>query len=84
MIVANQHFLPRIRIPVLMVNGRRDAVFPYATSQEPLFELLGTPREHKHRLIIAEAEHGGWLNHEKPWETYLDFLHRYTDLPLDR
>jgi len=44
-------FATRITVPVLMVNGRDDTYFDYETSQKPLFELLGTPTEHKfHKL----------------------------------
>ncbi len=43
--------MPRIKIPVLMLNGEYDANFPRVESQEPMFQLLGTPAEHKrHRL----------------------------------
>jgi formylglycine-generating enzyme required for sulfatase activity/dienelactone hydrolase len=41
---------PRIKTPVLMINGKEDSVFPYETSQRPMFELLGTAdadKEHK-------------------------------------
>ncbi len=41
---------PRVKTPVLMVNGKEDFVFPYETSQRPMFELLGTAdvdKEHK-------------------------------------
>jgi serine/threonine protein kinase/formylglycine-generating enzyme required for sulfatase activity/dienelactone hydrolase len=42
---------PRVRTPVLMVNGKEDSVFPYETSQRPMYELLGTDDEHKqHKL----------------------------------
>ena len=37
------NFAPRVRVPVLMLNGRYDFLNPTATSQEPLFNLLGTP-----------------------------------------
>jgi hypothetical protein len=30
-----------------MLNGRYDHYYPVETSQRPLFELLGTPPEHK-------------------------------------
>jgi hypothetical protein len=34
-----------------MVNGKEDFFFPVKTSQIPMFELLGTPDEHKeHKL----------------------------------
>jgi eukaryotic-like serine/threonine-protein kinase len=50
------NFLPRVGVPVLMLNGRYDDGFPYETSQRPMFEMLGTPREHK-RLILFEDGH---------------------------
>jgi hypothetical protein len=30
-----------------MLNGELDFFFPVETSQKPMFELLGTPPEHK-------------------------------------
>jgi dienelactone hydrolase len=45
------HFVSRVRIPVLMLNGRYDSFFPYETAQIPMFKLLGTPEEHKRHLI---------------------------------
>ena len=39
-----------------MLNGRFDFFFPTATSQEPMFNLLGTPAEHKRR-IVYESSH---------------------------
>jgi dienelactone hydrolase len=66
------HFLPHIRVPVLMVNGRFDPLFPVDTSQAQMFELLGTPLEDK-RLVVLDAGHvmpradllrasSGWLD----------------------
>ena len=51
------NFLPRITAPVLMVNGRYDHVFPYETSQLPMFNLLGTSPEEKKHLVL-ESGHG--------------------------
>ena len=45
------NFAPRVRIPVLMLNGRFDFFFPTDSSQEPMFKLLGTPDDHKNRLL---------------------------------
>lgn len=50
------HFLPRVRSPVLMLNGKYDFFFPYETSQRPFFELLGTPQADK-RMIVYEGGH---------------------------
>lgn len=50
------NFLPRIKIPVLMLNGKLDAFFPLETSQVPMFQLLGTPPEQK-RHLVYDAGH---------------------------
>ena len=50
------HFLPRIKTPVLMLNGKYDFFFPYETSQRPFFEMLGTGKEDK-RIIAYERGH---------------------------
>ena len=51
------NFAPRVRVPVLMLNGRFDFFGPTAISQEPMFKLLGTPAEHKRR-VVYESSHG--------------------------
>jgi eukaryotic-like serine/threonine-protein kinase len=50
-------FAPRVTIPVLMVNGRHDRVFPLETSQKPMFRFLGTPDQQK-KHIVYDAGHG--------------------------
>ncbi len=50
------NFLPRIKTPVLMLNGKYDFFFPYETSQLPFFTLLGTPKEHK-EIFVYEGGH---------------------------
>ncbi len=37
------NYLPRVTLPVLMLNGRYDFYFPVETSQRSYFERLGTP-----------------------------------------
>lgn len=49
--VDQLNFAPRVKVPVLMLNGRFDFIFPTAYSQEPMFRLLGTPLEHKRRVV---------------------------------
>ena len=66
------NFAPRVRVPVLMVNGEHDIVFPLETAQKPLFDLLGTAPAHKkhhttpasHRVPRNELikETLGWLD----------------------
>jgi eukaryotic-like serine/threonine-protein kinase len=41
------NFAPRVRVPVLMLNGRYDFDTPSATLQQPMFRLLGTPERDK-------------------------------------
>jgi dienelactone hydrolase len=45
---ANEiNYVTRVKIPTLMLNGRYDSFFPVETAQKPMFDLLGTPSEHK-------------------------------------
>jgi dienelactone hydrolase len=46
----------RTRIPVLMLNGRYDFVFPFETHQLPYYEMLGTPEANK-RHVVYDAGH---------------------------
>ena len=50
------NFVTRVRIPVLMLNGRYDHFFPVESSQLPLFRLLGTPAKDK-KHVIYETGH---------------------------
>jgi len=51
------NFLPRIKMPVLMLGGRYDFVYPVETSQVPLFRLLGTSTEHKKYVLYEGSGH---------------------------
>jgi serine/threonine protein kinase/formylglycine-generating enzyme required for sulfatase activity/dienelactone hydrolase len=72
--VDELHYLQRVRIPVLMLNGKYDFFFPYETSQVPYFELLGTKPEEK-KLVVHEAGHS-FPRTERARET-LEWLDRY-------
>jgi dienelactone hydrolase len=50
------NYVSRIKIPVLMLNGKYDMRFPFEASVKPFFNLLGTPDKDK-RLIIYETDH---------------------------
>src|SRR5262249_52671384 len=54
--VAPTNFIGRVHIPVLILHGRYDAVFPFEASLQPFFDLLGTPTEQK-RFIIYDSGH---------------------------
>ena len=45
------NFAPRVRTPVLMLNGRDDFTFPIETAQVPMFKLLGTPEADKRHTL---------------------------------
>jgi eukaryotic-like serine/threonine-protein kinase len=45
-------FAPRLKVPVLMVNGRQDFVFSVDQSQNPLFRMLGTPQADKQHAVF--------------------------------
>jgi dienelactone hydrolase len=51
------NYVTRIGVPVLMLSGLYDPVFPLETSARPMFDLLGTPAQHK-RQVIWETGHG--------------------------
>ena len=72
--VDGLNFAPRVRAPVLMINGRYDFGAPFETNQLPLFRLLGSPAKDKKHVVFDSG-------HVPPWpdvvrET-LDWLDRY-------
>ena len=46
------NFLPRVRVPILLVNGDEDFIFPVQTMQLPFMAHLGTPEAHKDHQIL--------------------------------
>jgi len=68
------YFLPHVHVPVLMLSGRYDFYFNVETSQNPMFDLLGTPPEHK-RHVIAEGSH--YVPRPVLIRETLDWLDRY-------
>lgn len=49
------HFVPHVRLPVLMINGRDDPIIPHEALQVPFYNDLGSEVE-KH--LIFEGGHG--------------------------
>jgi cephalosporin-C deacetylase-like acetyl esterase len=70
------NFIPRVRIPVLMLNGRYDYLFPYETSQIPMFEAFGTPAKDK-RHVVFETAHSVYGHRNEVIRETLDWLDRY-------
>jgi dienelactone hydrolase len=69
------NYVSRVRMPVLMLNGRHDYVMPYETSQKPLFDLFGTPPADK-RHVVYDAGHDP-LPRSQFIREILAFLDRY-------
>ena len=79
--VDQLNFAPRVKVPVLMLNGRLDYIFPAITSQEPMFRMLGTPKDQKRRVL---ADTGHDLPRPFVIKETLDWLDRYLGPVKDR
>ena len=56
-------YAPRVKAAVAMINGRSDLRFPFETSQEPLFKLLGSPPGKKvHKTFPGGHSTLGWFD----------------------
>ena len=49
------NYLPRVKIPVLMLNGRYDAFFPIESSQLPFLRRLGTPEADRKHVVYEDG-----------------------------
>jgi predicted Ser/Thr protein kinase len=67
------NFVPRIRVPTLLINGNRDFSYPLETSQKPLFRLLGAREKH---LASFEGGHIAVRVHGV-MRVVLDWLDKY-------
>jgi len=68
-------YAPRVRIPVLMMNGRYDLAYPLETCQMPLLNTLGTPAADK-KHVLLEAGHA-MVGFPATTRESLDWLDRY-------
>jgi serine/threonine protein kinase/formylglycine-generating enzyme required for sulfatase activity len=69
-------FAPRMKKPVLMVNGRYDYTFSLELSQNPMFTMLGTPKEDKQHIVL-ETPHDVTEQRPQLVKAVLDWLDRY-------
>jgi serine/threonine protein kinase/formylglycine-generating enzyme required for sulfatase activity/dienelactone hydrolase len=72
--VDDLNFAPHATVPVLMLNGRYDYIWPGPTSQEPMFRLLGTPIGQKRR-VVYDTGHG--IPQNEVIKESLNWLDRY-------
>jgi formylglycine-generating enzyme required for sulfatase activity/tRNA A-37 threonylcarbamoyl transferase component Bud32/dienelactone hydrolase len=70
------NFAPRFRVPVLMVNGRHDFLFPLETNQKPLFEALGAREPHK-KHILYDGGHRNLVTRPDMIGEVLNWFDRY-------
>ena len=72
------NFAPLVKVPVLMLNGRYDFFYPTATSQEPMFKLLGTPAEHKRRVVYDSSHR---IPRNEMIKQAVDWMEKYWGAP---
>jgi dienelactone hydrolase len=70
-------YAQRVTVPVLMVNGREDALARLKTTQIPMYELLGTPKEHKKHKLYPGGHGVFGLFYKQIRGDVLDWLDRY-------
>lgn len=70
------NFAPHVIVPVLMLNGRDDFVFPVETSQVPLFRALGTPEKDK-KHILYDGGHVDLMSRLDLVKDALDWFDHY-------
>jgi serine/threonine protein kinase len=69
-------FAPRMKKPVLMVNGRYDFTFSVEQAQNPLFAMLGTPEKDKSHVVL-DTPHDVTEQRPQLVKVVLDWLDRY-------
>jgi len=69
-------FVPRLKKPVLMVNGRYDYSFSLQRSQLPLFEMLGSPPSEKSQVLF-DTPHDVTEQRPELIRTVLGWLDKY-------
>ena len=68
------NFIGRVKIPVIMLNGKYDNYFPVETSQKPMFSLFGTPPTQK-KYVLYETGH--FVPRNQLIKESLDWLDKY-------
>jgi eukaryotic-like serine/threonine-protein kinase len=69
-------FAPRMKMPVLMVNGRYDYTFSVEDAQNPMFRMLGTPEADK-KHVLLETPHDVTEDRPRLTKEVLEWLDKY-------
>jgi eukaryotic-like serine/threonine-protein kinase len=72
--VDEYNYVPRIKTPVLMLNGKYDFLFPLKSTVKPFFENIGTPGKDK-RLVIYDTDH--YVPYNEMTKEMLSWLDKY-------
>lgn len=70
------NFAPRVKIPVLMINGRYDFVQPLEALQNPMFRSLGTPEPDK-RHVVLDTTHYAMVARSEVVREVLGWFEKY-------
>lgn len=70
-------FVPRVKVPVLMINGKYDYDFQLGTGQKFLFDLLGTRAEEKEHFVLDSGHNVFATHREQATKKVLEWLDRY-------
>jgi cephalosporin-C deacetylase-like acetyl esterase len=70
------NFAPRVKIPVLMISGRYDFIFPLDKVQKPMFRWFGAPEKDK-RHVVLETTHYALVARNEVVREALGWLDKY-------
>jgi dienelactone hydrolase/predicted Ser/Thr protein kinase len=71
------NFAPHVAMPVLMVNGDSDFIFPLETSQKALFTFLGPTGDRKKHVVLQAGHSVGSDKRSQVIREILDWMDRY-------
>jgi eukaryotic-like serine/threonine-protein kinase len=74
--IDSWNYAPRIKVPVLMLNGHDDWLFPLESSQNPMFKAIGTPDKDKKHVVYAGG-HVDFVDRMETIKEALNWLDRY-------
>jgi len=76
-VIDAMNFASRVTVPVLMINGDSDFIFPVERSQKPLFSLFATPAQHKQHIVLRGGHGVIGQQRSQVLRHFLDWLDRY-------
>ena len=71
------NFAPRVHVPILMLNGDQDFIFPLQTSQRALFQTLATPVADKRHVLYPGGHEIAATQRSQIIQEVVGWLDRY-------